>query len=72
MVEKRLINNTEDLRKELSILFENVKKGHVKAFDAKEMTNMAGKMINSAKLDLEYTVLKRKVAGLKISFLENK
>jgi hypothetical protein len=66
----KLIKNTSDLRKELAVLFENVKKGHIKAFDAKEMTNMAGKMINSAKLDLEYAIMQRKITGLKIDFLE--
>ena len=66
------IKNTGDLRKKLAVLFENVSNGHIKAFDAKEMTNMAGKMISSAKLELEYVGLKRKIAGLNIDFLENK
>jgi len=64
------IKNTTDLRRELAVLFENVKNGHIKAFDAKEMTNMTGKMISSAKLDLEYFNLKRKIKGLHIDFLE--
>lgn len=70
MAKDTTIRNTQDLRRELAILFENVKNGHVKAYDAKEMTNMAGKMIASAKLDLEYACLKRKITGLKNNFLE--
>lgn len=65
------IRSTKDLRKELSVLFENVKNGHTKACDAKEMANIAGKMINSAKLDLEYDCVRRKYKDAKvIEFLE--
>ncbi len=66
----KLIRSTKDLRSELAVLFENVKKGHVKATDAKQLANIAGKMINSAKLDLEYECFKQKYDNLKIDFLE--
>ncbi len=65
-----IIKTTKDLRQELAVLFENVKKGHVKATDAKQLANIAGKMIGSAKLDLEYECIKRKYDDLKIDFLE--
>ena len=67
---KGLISTTKELRTELSILYENVKKGHTRACYAKQMVNMAGKMINSAKLDFEYTVMKTKIPDMKIDFLE--
>jgi hypothetical protein len=50
--------NIQQLRAELSEIFIQLKQGDLKASDAKEMNNAAGKMINSAKVELEYYALR--------------
>lgn len=60
---KNAIKNVNDIRDRLEILYLNAESGHTKASDVKEMTNVAGKIINSAKLQLEYN----KYIGKKIT-----
>jgi hypothetical protein len=50
--------NLQELRTELSEVFVRLKEGDLKAADAKEMNNAAGKIINSAKVELEYYALR--------------
>jgi len=64
-----VINNVNDLRTELGAVFTQLKEGDIKAKDAKELANLAGKMINSAKVELDYHAM-RKDEKAKISFLE--
>ena len=50
------MENAKQLRTELSELFNNLKNGDVDHNTAKELNNTAGKMINSAKVQLDYKV----------------
>ena len=53
------MKNVVELRKELSKVFVELKEGTVQSKDASEMANLAGKMINSAKVQLEYHALRK-------------
>lgn len=68
---KQLIENMDDVQKELSVLFDNLKNRKIKPHEAKESANIAGKFISSAKYQLEYAVLKKKIPGLEIKAFEN-
>ena len=61
------MKNVTELRNELSQVFANLKNGSVKHSDAAELANLAGKMINSAKVQLEYYALRKEMPT--ISFL---
>lgn len=65
------INNIEDLTNDLIKNYEKLTKGLLAEKRAKEISNMAGKTINSAKLQLEYNSFmkydKRKIAFLEVS-----
>ena len=63
------MKNVNDLRTELGEVFTQLKAGDIKAKDAKELANLAGKMINSAKVELDYHAM-RKDEQAKIPFLE--
>lgn len=64
------INNVEDLRANLSDVFDALRDGKIAHKEAKEMSNLAGKMINSAKVQLDYHGL-RKDENFKINFLHS-
>lgn len=57
-----------DLRNELAEVFDQLKSGQIKPKEAGELANVAGKMINSAKVQLEYHALRKTTP--KIPFLE--
>ena len=63
------MKNVIALRDELSQLYEKVLAGEVDSKTADSLTNIAGKMINSVKLELEYSSLKKTVPS--ISFLND-
>ena len=63
------MKNANELRKELSAVFDQLAKGALSAKDASELANIAGKMINSAKVQLEYN--QRTGVHKRISFLES-
>ena len=63
------MKNMNELREELSIVFEGLKNGSIKTSEAAEMSNVAGKMINSAKVQIEYYALRKE--SPKIAFLES-
>ena len=67
MADKK-IKNLNDVRNRLEVLYLNLEKGHVRAADAKEMANIAGKMISSGKLQLERKVFMKDDA--KVPFLD--
>jgi hypothetical protein len=48
------IENIRDLRDDLIQLYENLKDKKIGLKEVKELTNTAGKIMNSAKLELEY------------------
>jgi hypothetical protein len=47
------------LRDELAEVFDQLKLGLIKPKEAGELANVAGKMINSAKVQLEYYALRK-------------
>lgn len=53
------MKNVEELRSELSKVFSGLRSGHIKAGEASELANLAGKMINSAKVQVEYYALRK-------------
>lgn len=63
------MKNAEELRAELAQTFAQLKAGEIKASEAAELANLAGKMIASAKVQVEYFALRKEAP--KIDFLEN-
>ena len=63
------MKNANELRNQLSKVFTQLANGEMTAQDASELANIAGKMINSAKVQLEYN----QVTGdnKRIEFLES-
>ena len=53
------MKNANELRAQLSIIFKGLQDGTIPAKDASEFANIAGKMINSAKVQVEYYALRR-------------
>lgn len=62
------MKNCDALRDELATVFERLKAGEIKPGEAAEMANIAGKMINSAKAQIEYYALRKEAP--RINFLE--
>jgi len=62
------MQNCDELRKELSATFERLKSGDIKPSEAAELANIAGKMIMSAKVQVEYFALRKEAPCIK--FLE--
>lgn len=60
--------NIKDLRDSLLESFDQLKKGNLKSKEAKELTNMSGKIILSAKVELDYNKFMK--LGRKIDFLD--
>jgi hypothetical protein len=63
------MKNVEELRDHLANVFLGIKDGSVKHKDAAELANLAGKMINSAKVQVEYYALRKETPY--IAFLES-
>ena len=53
------MNNCDELRTELALTFEKLKAGEIKPGEAAELANLAGKMIGSAKVQVEYYALRK-------------
>lgn len=66
----REIKNVKDVRDRLEVLYLNLESNATKAVDGKEMANVMGKMLSSAKLQLEYANLRKEKPNIK--FLEEK
>lgn len=62
------MKNAEELRDELSNTFAQLKAGAIKPSEAAELANLAGKMIASAKVQVEYFALRNE--SPRIAFLE--
>lgn len=62
------MKNVDELRSHLATVFEDLKAGAIKPSEAAELANLAGKMINSAKVQVEYFALRKEAP--KIEFLE--
>jgi hypothetical protein len=63
------MKNVEELRIQLASVFMGLRDGSVKHTDAAELANLAGKMINSAKGQIEYYALRKETPY--IPFLES-
>ena len=66
------MRNVVELREELSRVFIGLKEGAVQSKDASEMANLAGKMINSAKVQLEYHALRKDKPSIKFLHVKEK
>jgi|TARA_R110000751_G_scaffold16055_4_gene51286 hypothetical protein len=64
------MKNVNELRDELGETFDGLVSGSVHPKVAKEIANVAGKMINSAKVQLDYHAL-RQEKKTKITFLHS-
>jgi hypothetical protein len=62
------MKNVTELRDQLSQVFSDLRGGGIKHTDAAELANIAGKMINSAKVQLDYYALRKEAPTIK--FLE--
>lgn len=56
--------NAEELRMKLSEVFEGLRAGSIKPGEASELANLAGKMINSAKVQVEYYALRKEAPNI--------
>ena len=59
------MKSVNELRNELSEIFDDLRNGAIKTKEAGELANVAGKMINSAKVQLEYYALRKEAPTLK-------
>ena len=64
------IKNNDDLRSDVINVYEELRQGKMTLREAKELTNTAGKIMSSAKIQLEYNIFMK--APRKIEFLEAK
>ena len=64
------MKNVTQLRDELSDVFAKLRAGEIKPKEAAELANLAGKMINSAKVQIEYYAMRKETPS--ISFLVEK
>ena len=64
------MKNVNELRDNLSTIFEELHKGTIEVKTAAELANIAGKIINSAKAQLDYHAM-RKDTTTKITFLHS-
>ena len=62
------MKNAEELREELAKTFAQLKAGEIKPSEAAELANLAGKMIGSAKVQVEYFALRKEAP--RIDWLE--
>jgi hypothetical protein len=60
----------EELRDSLATVFEQVKKGEIEYKTASALSNIADKIISSARLQMEYQIACREVPS--IQFMESK
>ena len=63
------MNNVNELRAELAQVFAQLKAGAIKPGEAAELANIAGKMIGSAKVQVEYYALRKESPN--IEFLKD-
>ena len=63
------MNTTNELHNELAKVFEELRSGKIKPKEAAELVNIAGKMIASAKVQIEYALMRKQEPT--ISFLES-
>lgn len=55
------MKNVDELRGQLADVFAKLRAGEIKPGEASELANLAGKMIGSAKVQVEYYALRKEV-----------
>ena len=63
------MNTVNELRAELADVFQKLRAGEIKPGEAAELANLAGKMIGSAKVQVEYYALRKESPD--IAFLKD-
>lgn len=63
------MKNVDELRGQLAEVFAQLRAGTIKPGEAAELANLAGKMIVSAKVQVEYFALRKE--SPRIAFLES-
>jgi len=63
------MKNVNELRAELASVFAQLRDGQIKPSEAGELANLAGKMISSAKVQVEYYALRKEMP--RIEFLKD-
>ena len=58
------MNNCKQLRASLADVFQDLRDGKITAEDASELANLAGKMINSAKVQVAYYELTKSTPSI--------
>lgn len=53
------MKNVDELRDQLADVFSKLRSGEIKPSEAAELANLAGKMISSAKVQIEYYALRK-------------
>ena len=61
-----------ELRKYLAEVFDELRSGSISANEASELANIAGKMINSAKVQIEYHALRKDEPKIKFLHVQEK
>lgn len=64
------MKNCDELRAELAATFERLRAGEIKTGEAAELANIAGKMIGSAKVQVEYYAMRKEAP--RIEWLESR
>ena len=64
------MKNAEELRAELAQTFAQLKAGEIKPSEAAELANIAGKMISSAKVQVEFYALRKEMPDIKFLMVD--
>ena len=64
------MKNAEELRDELAQTFAQLKAGEIKPSEAAELANIAGKMIGSAKVQVEFYALRKEMPDIKFLMVD--
>lgn len=64
------MKNMDELIAKMGDTFEKVEKGFIKGATADTLANIAGKMINGAKVQIEYNLMLKKNPESRIKFME--
>ena len=64
------MKNMDELIAKMGDTFEKVEKGFIKGAIADTLANIAGKMINGAKVQIEYNLMLKKNPESRIKFME--
>ena len=64
------MKNAEELRDELAQTFAQLKAGAIKPSEAAELANIAGKMIGSAKVQVEFYALRKEMPDIKFLMVD--